>query len=219
MAYRECSRIDDAAESCLEALEILEDVYGPDSRQALLCQCTLDNVSIMRGDLADAAANLPRVLKSLRAQLHETDLDLGTALVANARLTFAFARAIRNMRIDCVDRREPHDKESVIEVLTSYGLKGSAADVSRQYGDWIPNKELKAFTARLERRLLKRSKAFLEEALNISRHGLGENHPSNAELLEQLSVVCEVLNQDEESARYESEAANLRKLNRARTDF
>jgi hypothetical protein len=218
LTYRERGMIDEAAESCLQAIEIFEEVYGPQSSRALLCRCTLDNLSIVRGDLSDAAASLPHILKSLRVQLAADDLDLVTPLAANSRLAFAIAREMRRLRSMCIDRHQPHNTESVVEVFVSYGLKHSARQMLMQYGDWIPNKDLKTFAARLERRLLNRSKGFLEEALQISREGLGEDHPSNVELLDKLSVLCEVLNLDEECARYQQEAADLRELNRSRTE-
>jgi len=218
-AYRDSGMLDDAAESCLSALAILEDVYGPTHPRVLLCQCSLDNLSITRGELAEAAASLPRILHELREQPGASDCDLITPLMINARLAVILAREVRQMRTNLVGRKEPYEKEAVIELLGSHGLKGSASRVLNECHEWIPSKTLKALMARLERNLLKRAKMHLVEAITISERYRGEYHPANAEILDKLSVVCEVLNQEAESRCYESAAAELRELNRSRTEL
>lgn len=218
-AYRDCDLLDDAAETCLSAIGILEDVYGPTHPRTLLCQCSLDNLSITRGDLAEAAASLPRILQELRDQPGANDGDLITPLTINARLAIILAREVRRMRATLVGRNEPHEKETIIELLASRGLKGSASRMLIDCNEWIPNKTLKTLMARLERNLLKRAKMHLVEALTISEETRGKYHPANAEILDKLSVVCEVLNQEAESRCYESAAAELRELNRSRTEL
>jgi tetratricopeptide (TPR) repeat protein len=219
LTYRERCMIDEAAESCLEAIELFEEVYGPRSLRALMCRCTLDNLSILRGDLSDAAASLPKILKSLRAELDTNDLDLLTPLTANALLAIAIAKEMRRSRSLCEGRHEPHSTESVAESLRSFGLRRSAREIESRYGEWIPNKDVKSYATRLERELIERSKALLKEALMISEDNLGPFHPSNAELLDKLSIVCAALHQDQESAGYESQAAHLREQNRTRTEL
>jgi tetratricopeptide (TPR) repeat protein len=218
-AYRDSGMLDDATESCLEAIAILEDVYGPTHPQVLLCQCSLDNLSITRGDLAEAAASLPRILHELREQLGARDCDLITPLAINARLAVILAREVRQMRASLIGRNELHEKEALIELLGSRGLRGSASRVLADRREFIPNKTLQRLMARLERNLLKRAKMHLVEALTISKTSRGEDHPANVELLDKLSVVCEVLHQEAESRHYESAAEELRELNREQTQL
>jgi|GEM_PF-6433689 len=216
-SYRDGGMLDEAVESCLSAIAILEEVYGSTHPRALLCQCTLDNLSITRGDLPEAAASLPRILRELRDQPEVNNFDLITPLQTNARLAVTLAKEVRKMRASWIGRKEPHDKKNISELLGSVGLKGSASRVLQECNDQIPNKTLKTIMARLERNLLKRAKMHLEEALKISEICRGDFHPANAELLDKLRVVCDVLNQEQESRHYESAAAEVRERNRQRT--
>lgn len=219
LTYRERGSIERAAESCLEAVDILAEVYGPVHTRTLLCECTLYNLAMLRGDLADAAVHLPRILKDLRTILPSDDLDLVTPLSVNARLACALAKEVRRMRRTCMERQEPQNKGAVLETLGSYGLRSIASHMLRECGEWVPNSSLKSAMVSLERKLLNRAKVHFAEALEISRAGLGDYHPENAELLDKLSVLSDRLGQENESRRYQDEAVKLREHNRSRTEF
>lgn len=219
LAHRDSGRLDDAADSGLEALEIFTEVYGANHPRTLLCHCSLDHLLISCGDLASSAASLPHILKELRRQLEVGDLDLLTPLVANARLACAIARRLQGMREQCSGRQTPHNKESVLDLLGSYGLRGLAGQVFKGCIGWIPNDDLLVGFRRLERKLLNRAKTHLLEALGISKARLSPNHPDNAEILDNLSAVCGCLNQRDEQEWYQSGADRLRELNRSRMEL
>jgi tetratricopeptide (TPR) repeat protein len=219
LAYRDSGQVEDAADSCLEALEIFTEVYGASHPRTLLCHCSLDHMLISFGDLSSAAVSLPYILKELRRQLEVGNIDLATPLVANARLACAVAKKLGSMRESCSGRQSPHNKESVLDLLGSYGLGGRAGQIFKGYGGWIPNEDLQVVFRRLERKLLTRAKVHLQEALGIFKARLSADHPDNADILDNLGAVCGCLNQRDEQEWYQSEADKLRALNRSRMEL
>jgi tetratricopeptide (TPR) repeat protein len=214
LAYRENGEIELAAVSCLDAIEILSEVYGPKGRRTLLCQCTLDNLSIMRGDLSAAAASLPDVHRALRAELSPTDIDLATPLAALAGLACAVAQEVHTLKINCQGRTEDHSKDDLLELFGTYGLRGKLTKMLQDFARWVPNKDLQRATRKLESWLCRRAKAYLEEALAIQKQHLGASHPAHVELLDKLCGLSDVLNQEEQKRSYEREAARIREVNR-----
>lgn len=217
VSYRALNKIPEAVESCVEAIARFTEVFGDTHPRTLVCQATLDRLSLAVGDISDVATSAPRVLRLLRKRLAEKDPDLIAPLVTCANVAFAIARELFHFRTSCRKREEPHPKEAVLENLRSLGLDRRAHSALAQFDAWVPNKELRAVLKRLGAGLLKGALAHLQEALNILRSNVGVDHPDNADLLDKLRVVCECLGKEGESASYEAEASRVRELNSDRT--